>query len=180
MPLIVLDFPGGTNVRSAINTLLAARAPSRVPVALFNGVVLVAYPNMTAEEMYAAWDAGMKAASERYRRSPEGIAAAAEDARLRQEKIDRAGELRAFPIHAVLTAITGRVWGPFGDMRDLADWVDADMYDTRIKVLASMPTIPEGIDTIPEADWPTSPLDVEAKLAAQVARFGKTIAVGKA
>ncbi len=177
MTLTPFDFPGGTDIRSAISTLLAARTPKSIPVAVFNGVVLVAYPDITAEEMRAAWDAGMRDNSARWRRSPAGQAAAAEEARRREEDARRSGEVRAFPLHAVLTAVTGRVWGPFGELRDLADWVGAHMDNTRVKVLAHMPTIPEGIDTIPEADWPTSPLDAEAKLSAQISRFGATIPV---
>lgn len=180
MNLTPCDLMPGTHIREAIDGLLHRRTPRTIPVGVFNGVVLVAYPNITADEMYAAWERELEENGERWRRSPAGIEAAKEEARRIEERARRAGEKRAFPLHAVLTAVTGRVWGDFGDLRDLADWVDAGPSDMRTKVLAYMPTIPDGIDRIPEGEWPTTSEDAPERLAAQVRRFGETVTVGKA
>lgn len=171
----------GDNITDACASLLKLAITKRKPAAmLFNQVVVVAYGHETPDDLADQWQQECEAADERWRASPDGIAFAEKRERERQEAIERAGEHRGWPLHAVLTAITGRVWGDFGTFRELADWVDGSMSTVRTKVLANMPTIPEGIDTISEADWPTSESDLPAKMIKQVDRFGPTIIVGRA
>lgn len=85
-----------------------------------------------------------------------------------------------FPLHAILTLATGRVWGPFSDAHRLAEYLMGyPMWTHELPRLADelrvrvCTYLPAAMD-IPEADYPTSPRDVSAKLAAQVARFGDT------
>lgn len=171
----------GDSIAIAAADLIDLATTRKVPaVMLFNGVVVAAYGHETPEEVQAAWAVAMDAKAARWRASPDGIAFAEKQERERQEAIAAAGQRKAWPLHAVLTAITGRVWGDFGDVRDLADWVDAGISNMRTKVLANMPTIPEGIDTIPPEAWPTSADDLPAKMAAQVERFGASVIVCKA
>ena len=93
--------------------------------------------------------------------------------------------MKTFPITAVLGVVTGRAWGPFSEVHELAEHImghaiwthefaSTALFDEmRRRVVAAHP----GMADVTPDDCPTSELDLDAKVAAQVARFGRSIDV---
>jgi hypothetical protein len=170
--------------RAAAEMCLRAKADNDSVIATFNEIQLLAHPETEPDEVVREYDEASARRSAAYRSSPEGRAAvAAQEERERRNRA-RAGEVKAFPLHAVLTLATGRVWGDFSRAHEAAEWLFGRgiqtiefAFNTTIKdrALAALPAVSD----LPEADYPTSPEDVDARLAAQVARFGDAIRLSR-
>lgn len=91
--------------------------------------------------------------------------------------------MKPFPLHAVLTLATGRVWGPFSDAHALAEhlvghpvWTHEFVFLADALQGMARAALP-GSANIAEAEIPTSHKDVAEKLAVQVAKFGAFVKV---
>lgn len=168
---------------AATNAVLLAQQHGEPCRFTFNDVTVTVLPTETPSQAVDVWRTTMEAKAAAYRNSPEGKRAAAEREAAERRNRERAGERKAFPLHAVLTLATGRVWGDFGEAHEAAEWLMGRPVWThefaysgdQIRALAKAAA--PALATVTADQCPTSPDDCDAKLAAMVALYGATVEI---
>lgn len=176
-----ITIPAGDHIQTAFaRAIEAARIAGRVSFD-FNGRTLTVSASDTVEGCMAEWTAENERARAAYLASPEYAAQQARYAEAEVARLARVGALRTFPLHAALTLATGRVWGPFAEAKDAAEWLlNEDPATTGMAIMADamrreVTARYPHLGLIEPSEYPTSPDDVAERLAAQVALYGETV-----